>query len=339
MSLTETPVADLCPVCRGEASQAVYSEARDPITMSSFRVVECCTCGIVFTTPRPPSMDSHYPQRYRAYGPLVTGLLQKFYRMRIARWTSFKSQGGRVLEVGCGAGLMLAAFRKRGWTVLGIERNEVVAETARRALGLEIVATPVEELCVDLRFDLIILFQVLEHIGEPVPLLRECARRLAPGGRLVTSVPNFSSWQSRFAGPSWLHLDVPRHLVHYTPRTLQETVERGGLKLVELSFASPEHDPYGWVESTISRLTGRANTLTRFLMGLDSFGPAVLLSFVLGAVLVVPATLLAGASWLAGKGALMEAIAVCGAPGEKMAPPSAPNAEHSKQNPAIPHVS
>jgi SAM-dependent methyltransferase len=212
---------------------------------------------------------------------------------------------------------MLADFRKRGWTVLGIERNKAVAEAARRALGLEIVATPVDELSVDLRFDLIIMFQVLEHIGEPVPLLRECARRLAPGGRLVTNVPNFSSWQSRFARSSWLHLDVPRHLVHFTPRTLQETLERGGLKLIELSFSSPEHDPYGWVESTVSRLTGRANTLTRFLMGIDPFGPAVLFSLVLGAVLVVPATLLAGASWLAGRGALMEAIAVCAAPSEK----------------------
>lgn len=317
MSLTETPVTQLCPVCRGDANQPIYSEAQDPITLDFFRVVECCTCHIVFTTPRPASMDSHYPQRYRAYGPLVTGLLQKFYRMRIARWARFKRQGGRVLEVGCGPGLMLADFRKRGWTVLGIERNKAVAETARRALGLEIVATPVDELSVDLRFDLIIMFQVLEHIGEPVPLLRECARRLAPGGRLVTNVPNFSSWQSRFAGSSWLHLDVPRHLVHFTPRTLQETLERGGLKLIELSFSSPEHDPYGWVESTVSRLTGRANTLTRFLMGLDPFGPAVLLSFVLGAVLVVPATLLAGASWLAGRGALMEAIAVCAAPSEK----------------------
>jgi len=339
MSLTETPGADLCPVCLGRANRPVYSEARDPITLNSFLVVECITCGIVFTTPRPTSMDSYYPQRYRAYGPLVTGLLQRFYLMRIARWARFKPNRGRVLEVGCGPGLMLAGFRKRGWTVLGIERNEAVAEAARRALGLEILTTTVEELSAELRFDLIIMFQVLEHIGEPVPLLQECARRLAPGGHLVTNVPNFSSWQSRFAGSNWLHLDVPRHLVHFTPRTLQETLERGGLKLVEMSFTSPEHDPYGWVESAISRLTGRANTLTRFLMGLDPFGPAVVLSFMLGAVLVVPATLLAGASWLAGSGALMEAIAICAAPSEKSSCDPGQMQGVASETPAIPHVS
>ncbi|HKO03868.1 MAG TPA: class I SAM-dependent methyltransferase [Candidatus Acidoferrales bacterium] len=317
MSLTEAPAADPCPVCGGGVSRLVYSQARDPITLSAFRVVECAACGIVFTTPRPTSLDAFYPQRYRAYGPLVTRLLQMFYGLRISRWARLKPQGGSVLEVGSGPGLMLAAFRSRGWNVLGIERNEAVAESARRALGLEIVTTPVAELPADVRFDLIILFQVLEHIAEPVPLLRECARRLAPGGRVVMNVPNFSSWQSRFAGPKWFHLDVPRHLVHFTPATLRDTLARAGLELVEMRFSSPEHDPYGWVESTINRLTGRTNTLTRFLMGFDPFGPAVLLSFVMGAVLALPATLLAGASWLAGSGALMEASARRSTPSEQ----------------------
>jgi len=212
---------------------------------------------------------------------------------------------------------MLASLHRRGWRVLGIERNEAVAETARRALGIEIVATPVEALRADARFDLIIMFHVLEHIGEPVALLRECAKRLAPGGRLITNVPNFSSWQSRFAGSNWLHLDVPRHLVHFTPQTLTATLERAGLKPAEMSFVSLEHDPYGWIESTINRLTGRPNTLHRFLMRLDPIGPAVLLSFVLGAVLLLPALLLSVASWVARRGAVMEATAILSAPAEK----------------------
>jgi SAM-dependent methyltransferase len=185
-----------------------------------------------------------------------------------------------------------------------------VAEAACRNLGLEIVATPVEALPVDARFDLIVMFQVLEHIGEPVSLLRECAKRLAPDGHVIINVPNFSSWQSRFAGSKWLHLDLPRHLIHFTPQTLSATLECAGLSVVDLRFVSLEHDPYGWVESTINRVTGRANTLTRFLMGLDSFGPAVLLSFVLGAVLVPPALLLSVTSWMARRGALMETTAI-----------------------------
>lgn len=255
-------------------------------------------------------MDRYYPRRYRAYGPLVTLVLGAFYRMRVSRWAAWKPKGGSVLEIGCGSGLMLAAFSQRGWKAVGIERNEEVVARVRPGLGVEITTLPVEELPAEARFDLILMFHVLEHIGDPVQLLLECAKRLAPGGRVVVNVPNFGSWQARFAGTNWLHLDIPRHLVHYTPKTLAATFERAGLKVSRIGFVSIEHDPYGWVESASNRITGRSNTLTRFLMGIDRFGPGVALSGLLGAVLALPALLLACASWLCGCGALMEATAV-----------------------------
>ena len=311
------PGADSCPMCSALDFTTIYEDARDPITLDSFRVVECSACGAAFTIPRPASLDRYYPGHYRAYGALVTRVLSTLYGLRVSRWARLKPEGASVLEVGCGPGLMLVAFRRRGWRVVGIERNEVAAETARQTLGPNTIAMSMESLPADARFDLIVLFQVLEHIGEPVALLRECARHLAPGGLLIANVPNFSSWQSRFAGSKWMHLDVPRHLNHFTPRTISATLERAGLKPVGMSFTSLEHDPYGWVESTINRLTGRANTLTRYLMGLEPFGPAVLLSFVLGVALVPPALLLSMASWQAKRGALMETTATLPRPSEK----------------------
>ena len=215
---------------------------------------------------------------------------------------------GSVLEVGCGPGLMLAAFRSRGWKALGIERDEELAAAAR-SRGVEVTATPISELRDELRFDLIILFQALEHIGEPMPLLRECARRLLPGGRVIVNVPNFGSWQSHFGGCSWFHLDVPRHLVHYTPETLADTLRRVGLTVTAISYVSLEHDPYGWIETVINRITARPNTLTRFLMGIDAFGPATLLSLVLAALFSVPALFLSAMSWRWRKGALIELTA------------------------------
>jgi SAM-dependent methyltransferase len=318
MSLTVTlsgametlPGADTCPLCRALDFTSIYDDARDPITLDSFRVVECSVCGAAYTIPRPASLDRYYPRQYRAYGVLATRVLRTLYGLRVSRWAHLKPEGASVLEVGCGPGLMLAAFRLRGWRVFGIERNEAAAETARQTLGPNTIATSMDGFPADARFDLIVLFQVLEHIGEPLALLRKCARRLAPGGLLIANVPNFSSWQSRFAGSKWMHLDVPRHLVHYTPETMTQTLKCAGLTLSALSFTSLEHDPYGWVESMISRLTGRTNTLTRFLMGLDEFSPRVLFSCVLGAALFPPALLLAAMSWVAGSGALMEAIAV-----------------------------
>ena len=310
-SVADAPSSlESCPVCGAALNTVIHAGARDPITLDRFRVVECSACGVAYTAPRPASLDRYYPQRYRGYGPTVKRILGSLYNARVARWSRMKSEGGSVLEIGCGPGLMLAAFRRRGWNVLGIERDETMAEKARRETGLDILAQPIETLPADARFDLIIMFHVLEHIGEPVGLLAECRKRLAPGGRLIINVPNFSSWQSKWAGSRWLHLDVPRHLVHFTPETLGATLERAGLTLLQVSFASLEHDPYGWIESAVSRATGHANTLTRFLMGLDPAGPRVVFSFVFGALVLPAALLVSGISWLARSGALMEATAV-----------------------------
>jgi len=325
MSLTATspkvietlPHADICPVCGAVVFTSIYNNAQDPITLDSFRVVKCSSCGAAYTMPRPVSLDRYYPSRYRAYGAFVTRVLSTLYGLHVSHWARLKPEGTSVLEVGCGPGLMLAAFRRRGWRVFGIERNEVAGETARQILGSDTIATSLEDLPADARFDLIVLFQVLEHIGEPITLLRKCANRLAPGGILVANVPNFASWQSQFAGSKWMHLDVPRHLVHYTPESMRHTLKCAGLTLSTLSFTSFEHDPYGWVESTISRATGRTNTLTRFLMGLDKFSAHVLFSCILGIVLLLPALLLAFVSWVARRGALMEAIAVDSRAAEK----------------------
>jgi 2-polyprenyl-3-methyl-5-hydroxy-6-metoxy-1,4-benzoquinol methylase len=310
MSLNgNTAGAETCPVCGANQSSTIYADARDPITLDHFRVMRCSVCSTAFTAPRPASLDRYYPSRYRAYGTVVTRVLRTLYDLRVSRWTRLKPEGASVLEVGCGPGLMLAAFKRRGWRVLGIERNEAAAEMGRTRFAVEIVSTSIEELPADLRFDLIILFQVLEHIGEPVALLNECGKRLAPGGNLIINVPNFGSWQAWFAGSKWLHLDVPRHLVHYTPQTLATTLDRAGFRLSSLSFASLEHDPYGWVESTSNLITRRPNTLTRFLMGLDRFGLGTILSILLGVVLLPFAVILSIASWVAKKGALIQATA------------------------------
>lgn len=316
--ITSLPTQNLqegkqCPVCKAPKGRAIYPEVRDPITLEKFCILGCYSCGLAYTETYPGDLDRYYPGKYRAYGPLVTRLLGFLYDFRVSRWSRLKPNGGSILEIGCGSGLMLTAFRRRGWRVLGLERTEEVAEIGR-ARGLEITALPLEELSKSASFDLILLFNVLEHIDDPLTLLRGCAKRLAPEGRLIVVVPNFSSWQARIAGPKWFHLDVPRHVNHFTPETLRATLGLAGLRIIHLGFASPEHDPYGWIESAVSMVTGRNNTLTRFLMGLDRFGLKTLLALVLGALLLPAALILAVTTWIVGRGALMEARAVTSSP-------------------------
>ena len=303
-------VHDRCPVCDSPSlSSAFPNEARDPITGDSFQILSCNSCGIGFTSPFPENLEDYYPSQYRGYSPLIMGVLRMFYLARVNCWHRMRAKPGMALEIGCGPGLMLEAMARKGWRVKGLERTEAVATFAREKFGLDVTSEDLNDLPAVPTYDLIILFNVLEHLSNPIALLKACSERLNQGGKIIINVPNFKSTQARFSKELWLHLDPPRHLFHFSPESLQKLLSNIGMKGHSFSFVSLEHDPFGWVESLINRITRRQNTLTLFLMGLKPFCPRVALSMVLATVLAGPALLLSIISWLTGDGALFQVVA------------------------------
>jgi SAM-dependent methyltransferase len=156
------------------------------------------------------------------------------------------------------------------------------------------------------RFDLVILNQVLEHLDDPGGTVAALAGLLAQGGKLIIGVPNFGSWQAAFGGPTWFHLDVPRHLHHFSLPSLAALLGEHGLEIEKVSYVSPEHDPYGWVQSALNKIDRRHNRLTRLLMRLDRPDAFNLLHLGLGCVLCVLSVPVSIASWIARRGALIE---------------------------------
>jgi SAM-dependent methyltransferase len=205
---------------------------------------------------------------------------------------------------------MLHALRSRGWEVCGTERTEAMAATARDRYGIRMYVDPEGPQAGHDRFDLIILFQVLEHLSDPVAALKRAAALLGDGGRIVVGVPNRASWQAAFGRGAWFHLDVPRHLVHFTPAALAATAAQAGLRLETVGFVSPEHDPYGWVQTILNRWAGNANRLSLLLMGAEAWRMRDLVT--LAAVMAIGpvAVALALVSWPCRRGAVMEAILV-----------------------------
>jgi len=224
----------------------------------------------------------------------------------VRQWIARFPAPGRAFEIGCGGGLMLRALAAHGWNATGSERTPEMAAQAAQFSGAEVLVGGIEATAPDARFDLILLNHVLEHLEDPVPMLRAIRARLAPGGQLIIGVPNFASWQARFGGAKWFHLDVPRHVHHFTPKALGVLLGTCGIEIESISFVSPEHDPYGWVQGGLNHLDGRHNRLTRQLMRLDPFDMAGIGHLALGCVfgaLAIPVSL---ASWAAGSGAIME---------------------------------
>jgi len=303
-----------CPLCRG-TDTVRWRAVPDHVSEERFELRRCPACDFAFTWPPPADLQRYYPAFYRRYGRGSAGLLQRVQQGRARRWARAFDRPGRCLEIGSGEGWMLAAIRDLGWRVVGLERTATSAAFARHVQGLSMLVGSLEAIRPDARFELIVLHHVLEHLPDPAGTLLACRRLLAPGGRIVVAVPNFASWQRAFAGPYWLHLDVPRHLGHFTPRSLRYAFSLAGLHLERLSFVSWEYDAFGWIESVLNRLGFPLNTLLRVLQHdprLPATSATSISALALAMLLLLPALALALASWVARRGAAMEAWATAG---------------------------
>jgi SAM-dependent methyltransferase len=299
-----------CTICGADDLRLHYPRADDYITGDRFAIWRCGTCGSGRTLPSPADLGKYYPAQYRQYNSLVTRILAMLYRRRVGRWVRQFPAPGAVFEMGCGSGLMLDTLRRLGWRVAGSERTEAAAQIAREQFGLPVVVGGVDAINPSERFDLLLLNQVLEHLEDPAPTLKALAGFLKPEGKLIIGVPNFDSWQSMFGGNTWFHLDVPRHLHHFSLPSLAVLVGQLGLEIQSVAYASPEHDPYGWVQSALNRIDRRPNRLTRLLMRIDPADAINLLHLAVGCVLGLVAIPLSMVSWIARRGAIIEVICV-----------------------------
>lgn len=142
---------------------------------------------------------------------------------------------GRLLDVGCGSGEVLADMESVGWEAVGVDVDSVAVEVAQ-GKGLSATCGTLEEQQYpDNGFQAITMNHVIEHVHDPVGLLRECRRILAPGGHLIVITPNLDSWGHRRFDGDWFHLDPPRHLWLFSRRTLRSLVERSGFLRVRVS--------------------------------------------------------------------------------------------------------
>lgn len=317
----------MTPCTHPARSAAVLFEARDYVTGDRFEVARCSSCGLARTLPRPAAdrLPAYYPAAYygtpsgRRFPALAERLQQQLYAMRARGVERLAGGVGRVLDIGCGRGFLLDAFRRRGWDVHGTELDERSSAYAREVLAIPVqVGPPGSGRWPDGHFDAVALWHVLEHMAEPETALAEVARLLRPGGVLMVGVPNFASAEARLARGGWFHLDVPRHLNHLTPRWLEAALGAAGLDVHRRTFFAPEFDAFSFVQSAENRLGLPANLLYELLRDrrakllervastrLQAAG-ALLLAAPLG-LLALPATALLS---LAGQGSSVTLFAV-----------------------------
>lgn len=216
---------DLCGL--DEAESLLTGKDRLLGGEEEFGVVRCRNCGLIYTNPRPTQeeISRYYPSQYSAFafsqGGLVALLRRTLLEREARSMRNLIGEGGRVLEVGCGTGEYLAALQQmRGWSVMGLEPSLYAAQVAKEQ-GLEVITGTLEEAgLANEAFDLVILRHVVEHLPSPSHTLGEVRRLLADDGLCFLTLPDIGSWEAKLMGRFWYDLDLPRHLYHFTKKTL-----------------------------------------------------------------------------------------------------------------------
>ena len=213
---------------------------RERFEREGFHIVECPACGLVYVGEDPSSIDfaALYDERYYTGGQ--SGVFADYVGQAPARraaarrrvWSLRRMKPtGRLLDVGCAAGFFLAEARAH-YTVQGVELSEYSSRLAREQFGLDVFTGTLHDAALPAAsFDIVTLWDVIEHVADPAGLLAEVARVLAPGGRVVLTTGDWGSAYARARGAKWHLMTPPFHLYFFSRATLAVVARRAALRV------------------------------------------------------------------------------------------------------------
>jgi SAM-dependent methyltransferase len=196
---------------------------------------------------------------------LARHIQEFFHDRRRQRVEKFK-RPGQLLDIGCGDGTFIRHMAAHGWQATGFDLSPTAQRLARKHNKKAVILTGKWK---NLKlppasFDCLTLWQVLEHVADPRQLLRRCHTLLRPGGLLVVAVPNIASLQAWLTKKRWWGLDVPRHLTHFSPEVLKQTLQKSGFRIIKIKHFSLQYGPYALFHSYLDYVFTRRHFLSDF---------------------------------------------------------------------------
>lgn len=226
-----------CPIC-GQTGAREWLRAPDRFhgRQEQYTLLRCEACSLVWLSkpPKPAEMHLHYTD---AYDRLISSAGENSpgrWRDRNAALAPHK-QSGALLDLGCSSGSFLQSLSGTGWDLFGVEMSEKSAGQARAKSGAQVFVGDILDAEFESEsFDVITCFDVFEHLYQPRQVMAKVVDWLKPGGIFYVLVPNVDSAEGHVFKGYWHGLELPRHLFHYSPKSLKFLAESVGLFEVSL---------------------------------------------------------------------------------------------------------
>lgn len=266
-----------CENCGHDKFVPLYEAADFDTGTKQFTLEECSHCHLVRTAPvlSETQLGRYYHNEY--YGSAskkFTGLIERWTQFTYARRakTILKlAQSNNqieppltVLDIGCGRAHLLKALAEKGCNCVGVERSEFPpkSENGVTIFNQDFLQIDFEQQ----KFDVIIIWHVLEHLLTPSQTIKKISQLLKPKGILMLAVPNFGSFQAKIFNKYWFHLDLPRHTYHFTHASLKGLLDKNNLAITNSNTWTLDQSIFGFIQSCLNATsTFPPNDLYRLL--------------------------------------------------------------------------
>ena len=269
-----------CPVCNSADIKNVFTVKDHTVSGEKFSIAECNACSQRFTQDAPDAASAgpyYKSEDYISHTDSTKGLINRLYqsvrkrtlkrkRKLIEKVTGIKH--GHLLDLGSGTGAFVNEMQQHGWQVTGLEPDEGARAVAKKLYNTELNDINQFFQLPAGNFDAITLWHVLEHVHELSAYVEQLKKLLKQDGKLFIAVPNYTSKDAAVYKEYWAAYDVPRHLYHFSPRSMRALIEKHGLKIVQ-------YKPMWYDSFYISMLSskykyGKTNLVASFFNGLSS---------------------------------------------------------------------
>jgi 2-polyprenyl-3-methyl-5-hydroxy-6-metoxy-1,4-benzoquinol methylase len=232
-----------CPICNSNKIQQQLSAKDYTVSQNIFSIWHCNACTARFTqdVPDQEAIGAYYAsENYISHSDTKKGIINNLYHLVRKRTLGAKRRlvinetgiaKGAILDIGCGTGAFLNTMQEADWNITGLEPDTVARAKAAALYDIQPQEPGKLFELAPASFNAITIWHVLEHVHELHAYIKQIEKLLAPGGKAFIAVPNYTSKDADIYAAYWAAYDVPRHLYHFSPQSMETLLAQHGLKL------------------------------------------------------------------------------------------------------------